>query len=278
MSESLPVDLEGQEYVLGTNDEELARLGFQHQVWGEIASRTWERAGFSPGHTLLDAGCGPGYSTFGLARLAGAEGKVVAVDKSQRFITYLNSQIKARGVENISAQVGDLENLHLPPSSVDGAYARWVFCFLERPQAAISEIAKTLQTGAAFAIQDYSNYRAFDIYPDSAVFNKVYEAVWESWKIHGSYADIGRRLPEMMSSCGLEVTHIEPIIRIARPGSALWKWPETFFISYMPTLVEMGLITEEDREEFIFDWRKRSQNPNAVFTTPVNVEVIGIKR
>jgi SAM-dependent methyltransferase len=59
-----------REYVLGTNDEELARLGFQHRVWGEQAFALWERAGFAPGQTILDAGCGPGFATLDLARLA----------------------------------------------------------------------------------------------------------------------------------------------------------------------------------------------------------------
>ncbi len=272
------MDLEEQEYVLGTNDEELARLGFQHQVWGEIAARTWEKAGFAPGQSLLDAGCGPGYTTFALAQLTGVEGSVIAMDKSRRFVNYCKKQIEARGVENVSVQWGDVENLNLPPASIDGAYARWVFCFLQRPEAAITGIAGALKQGGVLAIQDYFNYHTLDLYPDSEVFNKVYDAVWKSWKIRGSSADVGRRLPEMMAGNGIEIMHLNPIVRIARPGTALWKWPETFFISYMPTLIEMGLISKDQQEAFLVDWRDRSDNPEAFFTTPLNIEIIGIKR
>lgn len=79
-----------REYVLGTNDEELTRLGFQHRVWGEHAFALWNRAGFAPGQTILDAGCGPGFATLDLARLVGPRGRIIAVDHSARFLDHLN--------------------------------------------------------------------------------------------------------------------------------------------------------------------------------------------
>src|SRR2546425_9457061 len=45
-----------QEYVLGTNRDELVRLGLQHQLWARYAADAWERAGFGPGKKLLDVG------------------------------------------------------------------------------------------------------------------------------------------------------------------------------------------------------------------------------
>src|SRR6266516_3637404 len=47
-----------QDYVLGTNRDELVRLGLQHQLWARCAADAWERAGFGPGKKLLDVGCG----------------------------------------------------------------------------------------------------------------------------------------------------------------------------------------------------------------------------
>ena len=75
------------EYVLGTNDEELMRLGFQHRVWGEQAFALWERAGFAPGQTIVDVGCGPGFATLDLARLTNPQrtGLVpLSADKASR--------------------------------------------------------------------------------------------------------------------------------------------------------------------------------------------------
>ena len=64
-----------RDYVLGTHDEEIERLGLQHRVWLPRASDAWRRAGFSVGHTLLDVGCGPGWATLDLAGIAGPTGR-----------------------------------------------------------------------------------------------------------------------------------------------------------------------------------------------------------
>src|ERR1700704_1993057 len=51
------------DYVLGTNDEELDRLGLQHRVWRPIVLECWRRAGITHGWRVIDAGAGPGYAT-----------------------------------------------------------------------------------------------------------------------------------------------------------------------------------------------------------------------
>ncbi len=51
-----------EEHVLGTYDEEIARLGLQHRVWRSRALDARRRGGFTTGQTLLDVGCGPGYA------------------------------------------------------------------------------------------------------------------------------------------------------------------------------------------------------------------------
>jgi hypothetical protein len=49
-----------REYVLGTNDEELARLGFQHRVWGEHAFALWDHADSLPVRQSSMPGADPG--------------------------------------------------------------------------------------------------------------------------------------------------------------------------------------------------------------------------
>ena len=45
-----------RDYVLGTHDDEVARLGLQHRVWRPCSLDAWRRAGFTVGQTLLDIG------------------------------------------------------------------------------------------------------------------------------------------------------------------------------------------------------------------------------
>jgi SAM-dependent methyltransferase len=269
---------EEQEYVLGTHDEELIRLGFQHRLWGAEAFALWERAGFAPGQTILDLGCGPGYASFDLAALVGERGRVMAVDASARFIEHLRVQQRARGVINIEAHVGDVHCLELAEGVVDSAYARWVLCFVSDPEAVVAGIARALRPGGVLAIQDYFNYRAITLAPRSAAFDRVITAVDQSWRLRGGDPDIVGRLPAILQRCGLTMREIRPIARVARPGSALWNWPTSFFRNYVPTLVEMGLLTADEQRAFEQDWAARSCDSATFFCTPPMYDVIATRR
>ncbi len=51
-----------------------------------------------PGMTVVDIGCGMGYFTIGLAKLAGPGGKVIAVDLQQRMLDALGKRSIRAGV------------------------------------------------------------------------------------------------------------------------------------------------------------------------------------
>src|SRR5439155_774220 len=78
-----------------------ARLGLQHRVWRPRATDAWRRAGFTVGHTLIDLGCGPGYAALDLAEIVGATGRVVAIDRSRRFLDALGATARQRGLAHL---------------------------------------------------------------------------------------------------------------------------------------------------------------------------------
>jgi hypothetical protein len=80
-----------------------------------------------------------------------------------------------------------------------------------------------------------------------------------------------------MRQAGLEVRTLRPLVRVARPGSALWEWPATFFANYLPSLVQMGEITDDDRRAFEREWQERSRSSDAFLLSPPMVEVTGVK-
>lgn len=269
---------EDNEYLLGTDDDELRRLGFQHQVWAREAAAAWERGGFGPGNHLLDIGCGPGYATLDLARLVGQEGRVVGLDVSPRFVSHLQARAAALGLANISVEVQDVEALALPAESFDGAYARWVLTFVRRPEAVVAGAAKALKPGGRLVVHDYSHYTGVQLAPEDPAMHRVVEAIVRSWKDGGGDPNVGARVPRMMHDAGLEVVSITPLARIARPGDALWQWPRTFYDNFLPQLVAGGYLAEEGRLAFETVWAARAADPAAFLATPPMVEVVGVRR
>jgi SAM-dependent methyltransferase len=265
-------------YVLGTHDAELIRLGFQHSVWADATAASWAQANFGRGDTLLDVGCGPGYATFDLANLVGPAGRIIAVDMSQRFVEHVEQQAITRGLNQVHAEVQDLSVLALPNDSIDGAFARWVMCFLRDPAHVIARVSRAMKPGARFVILDYSHYEGFRMSPPSAITERIFNAVGESFRVHGGNPSIGLELPSMMRDAGLDIVDIRPVVRVGRPGSAIWDWPRTFFENFLPTLVESASLTEQEVASFWSDYESRSANPVAYFMSPPMVQLIGEKR
>ncbi len=265
-------------YLLGTDPEEGRRLETQHRLWSQEAHDLWDRARFGPGDRLLDLGCGPGFAALELANRVGASGQVLAVDESARFIETLVQEAVRRGLAQLAARVERVEALRLEPGCLDGAFARWLFCFLPDPAPVIERVVSGLRPGGRFVVWDYLNYHATKLHPPSPAFDRVLAAVSESWQGSGGDLNVGERLPGLLTGAGCRVLDRVPLVRLARPGTALWQWPTGFFFGYVPRLVEAGLLTEAERRAFEAEWHEREQDPGAFLSAPPMVGIIAEKR
>lgn len=272
-----PSRMSSSEYVLGTDEAEFHRLGFQHRLWSDLAHRTWMNAGIRPGMTVLDAGCGPGYAAFDLAQIVGPEGRVIAVDASESFIARLREGAKARGITNIEAHVLDVRNLGgagLQPASIDLAWSRWVLCFVPDPAAVIRSVARLLKPGGRFCVNDYFNYESMALAPRRPAFERGIAAVARSWRDHGGDPDIIARLPRLCADAGLRTTRLELDHRVALPGGSMWQWPDTFWPNFIPRLVASGHLPRREADEFFAAWREASSDPHSFMLLPPVFEFI----
>jgi len=267
-----------KQYVLGTDRDELERLGLQHRAWRAQAYEHWERAGFGPGSRVLDVGCGPGWATLDLAPIVGDEGSVTAIDVSRRFLDHIEAQVRRAGITNVRTRESDLLALDLEPGSATGAWCRWVLSFVRDPDAAIGRVARVLRPGATWALQEYVSYSSMRLGPRGAALPRVVRAIEESWRAQGGEPDVGLRLPTLLEKHGLSVIETRPISRIARPGSLLWEWPGSFFSVFVPKLVTAGHLTKAEADAFLEEWRSASKDPGSVFFAPSVVAVTAVKR
>src|ERR1700756_2406928 len=97
-----------RDYVLGTHDEEIARLGLQHRVWRAVVLQCWQRAGITVGKRVLDIGAGPGYATVDLAEIVGPTGEVVALERSNKFVRAIGERTRSLGLTNVKIHELDL--------------------------------------------------------------------------------------------------------------------------------------------------------------------------
>jgi SAM-dependent methyltransferase len=267
-----------QRYPFGYGDDELQRLGEQHRVWQKENQRLLSRAGFGLGNTLLDLGCGPGFTTLDLARRVGPTGRIIAVDRDgERSIPRLHEAADAAGLRNVEARVADLEQFDLPSDSVDGVYGRWVLMYLpEREARALAtRIAKWLRPGGACALAEFCNYRHIGVYPPIEHFGLVVEALMRTAAgERGGNPEIGCVLPGVLDGAGLDV-ELAVATKAIRPATQEWRWPDALFRHILPILVDVGHLSPEILDDVTAEWEERSRDPSTVFFSSPVLEVIG---
>lgn len=268
---------DSHEYLLGTDLAEAQRLGLQHLLWAGETLALWERCGFSRGKTVLDLGCGPGWTTIDLARIVGDTGRVIGIDVSSRYINHLRQRQQEMGLAQIDARVASAADFVIDRESLDGVYSRWVFSFLPNPADIVRRVATALRPGGVFAIQDYFNYTAMSLAPRSAVFDRLVAAISRSYREAGGDLEIAGKLPRMMIDAGLAIREIKPHVAAARPHESKWLWPDTFFANYVPRLVSGGFLSTEDAAAFVAEWAERSRDPGTFFFSPPFFDVVAVK-
>lgn len=272
-----------KDYVLGTGGDETARLGLQHRLWSAATHNLWEQAHIQPGQSVLDLGCGPGHAAMDLAQIVGPSGRVIAIDESASFLKQLNDYALARKYHHIERVLGDVQDmmsvLGHERGQIDAAYARWVFCFLTDPTAVIDGLAALLKPGGRVAVQDYFNYeRSLTLAPRCEAFSKVINAVGASWRARGGDTDVMGKLPSMFAERGFEIEHLDVVQRLARPGTTLWHWPNSFWQNFVPKLVETGFLTGDDMAAFNTAWERASNDPAAFVLLPPVFELVVRKK
>jgi len=265
-----------RDYVLGTHDEEIERLGLQHVVWRPRALDAWRRAGFTRGSRLIDFGAGPGYATLDLADVVGAEGQVIALERSRRFLDRLAAAVDARGLSQVRAVEIDLAGGLAGLDGADGAWCRWIFAFLPDPLAALAQLAAAIRPGGALVIHEYLDYSTWRLFPRSAPFERFVAAVMASWRIDGGESDIGPAVACQLAEMGWRV-ELKPVIDVVTPGDLVWRWPSSFVAVNSQRLVDLGRLDAADAADARADLSRAEAGRGALMATPTLLEIIALR-
>jgi SAM-dependent methyltransferase len=266
-----------QDYVLGTDDQEIARLGLQHRAWRERALEAWRSAEIGSGQTVLDVGCGPGYASMDLAELVGPSGRVVAIDQSARFLEALGKMCRQRGISNVSAQRADLDAGEFPSVVADRVWCRWVLSFVKSPRDVLARMAAALRPGGVLVLHEYFDYSTWRTAPRCPQVEEFVNVVMASWRDSGGEPDIAMALPRWIEELGLEVRSIRPIIDIVPADHLSWAWLRAFIDVGRRRLIDLGYLTESRSAAIWQAFTEFESTPKARMVTPAVMEIVAVR-
>lgn len=265
------------DYVLGTHDEEIARLGIQHGVWRQEVLACWRGAGIGPGSRVLDLGAGPGYATLDLAEAVGPGGEVVAVERSERFLQHAREACRRRGVGNVRFIEKDLAADDLDLTGFDASWCRWVAAFVADPGRLVHTISTALKPGGAAIFHEYADYASWKLAPRCPAVEEFVREVMAAWRESGGEPDIALELPRLLRDNGFRLRSARPIVWALRPSDPGWQWLGSFVESGLRRLVDLKRVKPAWAENVRAEFRKAQSDPDSRMLTPLVLELVAEK-
>jgi ubiquinone/menaquinone biosynthesis C-methylase UbiE len=108
-----------------------------------------------PGTTVADIGAGTGLYTRLFADQVGPQGKVYAVDISQKFLDHIDKNCQSLQLKNVKTILGKDTSPELPESSIDTAFICDTYHHFEFPYKMLASIHQAMKPKGRLVIIDF---------------------------------------------------------------------------------------------------------------------------
>lgn len=137
-------------------------MGHQGLRWLERDERELEEApsraisllDLAQNAVIADIGAGSGYYSFRIAPLV-PKGKVIAVDIQQEMLDFLKAESAKREVSNVQPHLGTIEDIKLPPDTLDAALMVDSYHEFSHPIEMLNSLYKALKPGGKIYLLEY---------------------------------------------------------------------------------------------------------------------------
>lgn len=167
-----------------------------------------------PGERVLDLGCGGGTITSAIATRVLPGGHVTGVDISRDAIEIARS---SRGQSpGLTFTQADAHDLPFPDGAFDAATCVSVVVFCAEPPRVLAELRRVLRPGGRLLVVNSDETSRTFHCRDETLGRTLDRAIAR----RVAHADIGGRLPEVLTEAGFSIEHVESNDRVERRFAA----------------------------------------------------------
>lgn len=214
-----------------------------HNPGNTPSARFFGGIGIEPGARVLDVGCGNGDLSRYVARLAGPDGEVLAIDRSEQALAIADATGADRGAAPIRYRQIDLAQDLPDLGRFDAIVGRRVLMYLPDAATTLRQLAALAAPNAILAFQEHARARGPAGLGDLALHRQLYDWGWNTIAAEGGDVALALRLAEQMQRLGLVVEEArgEAILLHAGQPSFL----PTLMQVMLPRMVERGVATPD---------------------------------
>ena len=266
-----------EDYFLGVHQKEVERLDRQHTAWQPETVQLIKQANLPNCKSILDFGCGPGFTTFEIAKHC-PTAQITALDKATLYQNYLKHQIEQKQIKNIQPLYEDVLNLLNHKKTFDGAFCRWVLAFLipDLPEI-LSAIYEKLNPGGVFAAMEYLTLGNVLSSPPNKDFLANTKAWHNFYLTNGGDANIGTYLPQLLMEVGFTIEHQISVGGFAPVGHRWWQWWREAHEDFAPIFVEQNLMTAAEHQGATAFFNAQETMDNSFIYSPIIMQIVARK-
>jgi SAM-dependent methyltransferase len=217
---------------------------------------------------VLDAGCGPGNITIGLAAAVGPSGEVVGIDKDRAAVEAPISAAAESTCTNATFEVADVYRLPFADETFDAVFCHALLQHLAEPPAALRELRRVVRPGGLIGAAD-ADHGGSIMWPELPVIDQFWELVREMrMRRGGGDTRIGRRLSALLHEVGFERVVASATADSDGDGESSRR-TAAFWANYLRSpelreqVLEAGLATAGDLDEMADAWLRWGGSPGA---------------
>jgi ubiquinone/menaquinone biosynthesis C-methylase UbiE len=246
-----------------------------------MAARTasQEAAFFLPhlrsGMRVLDAGCGPGSITLGLAQVV-YPGEVIGVDLQTAQVEDARELAAERGIGNVRFETADLYGLPFPDRAFDAVFSHGVVMHLREPLRAIAEMRRVLKQGGFVGLRDPYVAAGF-VSPATPLIEQFRALLVRVREHNGSHPLIGAQYRVLLREAGFARSDAAASVEYAGSLEATRRfavWRKTQLAGLARTALAQGWVERATIDAMAADFDAWAERPDA-FSATMWCEAIG---
>lgn len=206
--------------------------------------RFFASVGIKPGMRVLDVGCGSGDLSRFVAELAGSDGEVVAIDRSDEALVMARSKPISSSGASIQYRTVELSDELPDLGQFDAIVGRRVLMYLPEPASTIARLKQLARPNAILAFQEHARSNLPAGLGRLELHSELYDWMWSTVAAEGGDVGLALRLLDLFRAEGFAVEQ-------ARSEGILLQSGEPSFLPtltelMLPRFVECGVASAED--------------------------------